>query len=135
VTAGFAKSVISGGIDQRSPDAPAVIVQLRTADGRRAPLDLPHATHIHENHGVGRMGRCAGRNRVARTLHVFGTGPPGGLGRPGSTRSDVVLETSCADNVTKHSGDIAMSAAGGRSDIGEEELTPVIGAVPARCSA
>ena len=78
-------------------------VQLSTADGETTLLDFPDATHIHESHGFCRMGRRAGRNRVVRTLHVFGTGPAGRFGHSRSTRIDVVLEASCADNVAEHS--------------------------------
>jgi len=67
------------------------------------PVDFHHATHIHESNGFSRMGRCAGRNRDCRRFHVFGGAPSGRLGRSRSTRLDVVLETSCADYVAKHS--------------------------------
>src|SRR4026207_1567689 len=68
------------------------------------PVEWRDATHLRESHGFCRMGKCASRNRAFRKLYLFGTDPPGRLGRSGSTRADVVLETSCADNVAKYSG-------------------------------
>jgi hypothetical protein len=90
------------------------------SDGGRMPVDCQDATHIHESRGFCRMGKCAGRNCAFRRLHLVGTGPSGRLSRSGSTRVDLVLETSCADNVAKYSGRAALSSFVGCSSSRDE---------------
>jgi len=111
VPTGSGKSLTSGEIDRIPPlnTASRSDCSIEHSDGWRMPVDCDHATHIHESNGFCRMDKCAGRNRVFRKFHVFGTPPSGRLGRSRSTRVDVVLETSGADHVAKHSRRAALS--------------------------